>query len=225
MDRMRQASGGDITEEQAKQYGLRDFALQQLVDRALIDQEIAYLHLAIGDEVIRQSILADLRFKNEHGEFDPTLYQGVLAANHLTSTQFEAGLRLELAHGELIHAVGDGVKVPDILVDTLFRAHAETRTADMITLPASAAGTPATPSEAELNDFYTSRQNRFRAPERRTITIGLLRLDDFVAKITPSEAELKETYEQRLDELKTPAQVELQQILVPDEAKAKEIRS
>jgi peptidyl-prolyl cis-trans isomerase D len=59
-------------------------------------------------------------------------------------------------------------------------------------------------------------------PELRSVNAGLLLLDDIVAGITVPEDKLREEYQNRIAEFHTPEQRHLQQILLSDEAKAKE---
>src|SRR5580704_7268518 len=53
---MRQVLGSSIDMEQAKQLGLVNAALQQIVSGNLIDLEVNRLGLAVGDEAVRQAI-------------------------------------------------------------------------------------------------------------------------------------------------------------------------
>src|SRR5271167_3031418 len=54
---LRTALGGNVDMEQAKQLGLVDAALQQIVSGDLIDLEVSRLGLAIGDQAVRQAIV------------------------------------------------------------------------------------------------------------------------------------------------------------------------
>src|SRR5579862_9625864 len=84
---MRQALGSDIDMEQAKQLGLVNSALQQIVSGDLIDLEVNRLGLAIGDDAVRQTIINNPNFKGPSGTFDPNRYAQLLAANQLNQGQ------------------------------------------------------------------------------------------------------------------------------------------
>ena len=221
LDRLRGLFGGSIDADQAKQLGVVDQALQGLIQTKLVELEINRLGLAIGDQAVRDAIVANPAFHNQAGAFDRTIYNQVLSTNHLTDPQFEAMQRGDLLKTQLSSALADGMTPPKALVDTLYRARAERRVADILTLPPSAAGTVAKPTEAQIDEFYHAHQDRFQAPERRSFEVAMLRLDDLAAGIEVSDDELKQAYAQRRDEFNTPEQRQIQQMLLPDEATAK----
>lgn len=222
MDRLRRVLGGNIDLEQAKQMGIVDGALQRLISSDLVDLEINRMGLTVGDEAVRQAILGNPNFKNDQGVFDRDIYNRVLAANRMSGAQFEALLRHEIAKSYLTGALTNGITPPQTLVDTLYRARAEKRVADVATLPPSAAGEIPAPTEAELAAYYDQHKERFRTPELRSFTVATLRLDDVAATIKVPEDKLKTAYQNRLDEFHVPEQRQLEQMLLPDEAKAKQ---
>src|SRR5690348_10357233 len=62
--------GNAIDLQQAKQLGLIDQTLTQLVDRSLIDQEVARLQLDTSDDLIRNAITGNPSFRGSDGRFD-----------------------------------------------------------------------------------------------------------------------------------------------------------
>lgn len=213
--------GNNIDMEQAKQLGLVNAALQQIVSGNLIDLEGTRLGLAIGDEAVRRAIVDNPNFKGPSGTFDPSRYAQLLAANQLTQTQFEAQMRQNLGRTQLTGAILDGLTPPAALVDTLYRTRAERRTADVVTLTQAAVPPIAAPTDEQLAAFHESHQDAFRKPEQRGFSIGLLRLDDIAATIKISDDKLKEEYEARHNDFRTAEERNLQQLLLPDETKAK----
>jgi peptidyl-prolyl cis-trans isomerase D len=222
MQRLQSAFGGTIDAAQAKQLGVVDNALQRIVGGELVDLEIDRLHLAVGDEAVRQAILANPAFRNQQGVFDRSLYQAVLANSHLSEPQFEAQLREDMLRGELTSAITEGWTPPKELTDALYRTRFERRTADTVTLPPAAAGAIPAPTEDQLDAFYKSHQDDFRTPELRSFKLATLTLDDLAAGITVPEDKLKQEYEARKNELGTAEERQLQQMLLPDETKAKD---
>jgi peptidyl-prolyl cis-trans isomerase D len=221
LDRLSVRFGGAVTMEQAKQLGVVDDALRQLIDRSLGDQEARRLRLDVSDEVIRDEIVANPNFRRSDGRFDRNLFGQVLAANHLTEDQFVAMLRRDVPRADLFQAVMAGAAAPPELVDTLYRYRNEKRIADIVALPAAAAADPGQPSEADLEAFYKAHPDLFRAPEYRGFTVASLTPDDLAKGIEVPEAKLKKTYDQRRDEFELPERRQVQQILTASEDKAK----
>ena len=214
--------GSAIDPQQAKQLGLVDQTLGQLIDRSLIDQEAARLKLDISDDLIRNVITANPSFRGSDGRFDRSLFGSVLAANNLTEDQYVALLRHDIPRNDLLHAVTAGAAALQPVVDLLYRYRNEKRTADIVALPTTGAPDVGQPSEDELKAFYDKHPDLFRAPEYRGFTLVSLDPSDIVKDIEIPEAKLKEEYDQRQDELQIPERRNVEQILAPTEEKAKE---
>ncbi len=222
---LRNALGSNVDMEQAKQLGLVDATLQQIINAKLVDLEIDRLGLALGDSAVSQAILNNPNFKGPSGNFDRNVYTQLLAANQMTQTQFEASLRQNLVRNELSGAVLDGVTPPNALVDTLYRARAERRVADVVTLAPNAVPAPPAPTEDQLAAYHDAHQDAFRKPEQRGISLALLRLDDVASGIKISDDKLKQEYDARSDEFHAAEERNIQQLLLSDEAKAKEAKA
>jgi peptidyl-prolyl cis-trans isomerase D len=214
--------GSAIDLQQAKQLGLVDETLRQLIDRSLVDQEVTRLQLDVSDDLIRNVITANPSFKGADGRFDRALFNAVLAANRLTEEQYVALLRHDIPRNDLLHAVTAGSVAPQSIIDLLYRYQNEKRTAEIVALPFAGAGDVGQPNEDELKSFYDAHQELFRAPEYRGFTLASLSPSDFSKDIEIPEAKLKEEYDQRQDELQLPERREIEQILTSSEEKAKE---
>ncbi len=214
--------GSAIDLQQAKQLGLVDQTLAQLIDRSLIDQEAARLRLDISDDLIRNVITANPSFRGSDGRFDRGLFNAVLAANNLTEDQYVALLRHDIPRNDLLHAVTAGAAAPQPVVDLLYRYRNEKRTADIVALPTAGVPDVGQPSEDELKAYYEKHPDLFRAPEYRGFTLVSLDPSDVAKDIEIPEAKLKEEYDQRQDELQIPERRDVEQILAPLEEKAKE---
>jgi peptidyl-prolyl cis-trans isomerase D len=214
--------GSAIDLQQAKQLGLVDATLNQLIDRSLIDQEVARLQLDVSDDLIRSVITGNPSFKGSDGRFDHGLFNALLAANRLTEDQYVALLRHDIPRNDLLHAVTDGVVAPQSMIDPLYQHRNEKRVADIVSLPDAGAGDVGQPSETELRSFYEAHHDLFRAPEYRGFTLASLNPADLAKDIEIPESKLKEEYDQRQDELQIPERREVEQILAPSEEKSKE---
>ncbi|MFL5266580.1 MAG: SurA N-terminal domain-containing protein [Stellaceae bacterium] len=215
--------GGSIDMQQAKQLGLPDQTLTQLVERSLVDQEVARLKLDISDDLIRGVITGNPSFKGSDGHFNRALFEATLAANHLTEDQYVALLRRDIPRNDLLQAVTGGGVAPQSMVDLLYQYRNEKRTADIVSLPNASVTDVGQPSDAELQSFYDSHKDLFRTPEYRSFTLASLTPSDIAKDIEISEAKLKEEYDQRQDELQLPERRDVEQILAPSEEKAKEV--
>src|SRR5262252_2514822 len=214
--------GSSIDLEQAKRLGLVNETLDQLVDRSLLDQQVARLQLDVSDDLIRNVITGNPSFKGSDGKFDRGLFNALLAANHLTEDQYVALLRHDIPRNDLLHAVTAGAVAPQSMVDLLYQYRNEKRIADIVSLPDASVGDVGLPNEADLKAFYEAHQDLFRAPEYRSFMLASLSPSDVAKEIEVPEVKLKEEYDQRQGELQIPERRQIEQILAPSEEKAKD---
>ncbi|HEX3499799.1 MAG TPA: peptidyl-prolyl cis-trans isomerase [Stellaceae bacterium] len=225
MDRMNRMLGGNFTAEQAKQIGLVDTVLDRIIAADLLDLEERRLKLLVDDQVVRDAIMANPAFHNSTGAFDRNLFTNILASNQLTEDRYVGLLRHDIARGNLTSAIAGGAVAPIPLVETLFRTRNEKRVGDTVLVASAKVTGVAEASEAELQDFHAKHEDLFRAPEYRGFTALIMKPEDIAASIDVPESKLRDEYQSRLDEFQTPDRRQLEQILVPDEAKAKEVET
>jgi peptidyl-prolyl cis-trans isomerase D len=224
LERLSTQLGTQVDLHQAKQMGVVNQVLGQLVDNSLLDQQTRRMQLDISDSVVRDAITQDPMFRGANGMFDRNAFDALLAANHMTEPEYVARIRSDVPRQDLLLAVTAGAAAPPPLVDRLYRYRDEKRVADIVTLPDTGASGIGQPSEADLTKFYDAHQDMFRAPEYRGFVLASLTPSDLAQKIEIPEAKLKSAYEQRQDEFVLPERRDVQQILAPsaDQAKAAE---
>jgi len=221
LERLSARFGAAVDIQQAKKLGVIDNVLDELIDRSLLEQEAARLRLEVSDDVIRNATTNNPNFRTPDGHFDRSLFDAMLAQNHLTEDQFVTLMRHEIPRNDLLEAVTLGAAAPQSMVDQLLRYRNEKRIADIVALPVADAGDAGQPSEAELTAFYDGHPDLFRAPEYRGFTLASLNPADIAQGIEIPEAKLKAEFDERQDEFQLPEQREVQQILAPSEDKVK----
>lgn len=219
-DRLITMSRGKITVEQARQMGVLDNSIQQIVSRTLLDQEATRLKLSVDEDTLRSAIAADPTFQNERKQFDKLRYSTVLERSGLSEKAFLAEERSAILRSNLLRAVEGGVVAPAAAVEPLFRYAYEQRVAETITFPSNKMPEPAKPDDALLQTFYNGHISEFTAPELRGVTAVVLRPGDLTI-IPPSDADVEKAYQARLSEYVQPEKRALQLVTLPDEAKAK----
>ncbi len=225
IDQLRQVLPNGLDADQAKQLGILNTAVERIIGGTLLDLEAQRLNLLIGNDAVRQAIMNDPTFKGQQGSFDHDRYIQLLAANQLSETAYKSSVRTQMLRNQLTDAITDGMSPPTTMVDTLYRARAEKRVADIVTLTPSAVPAPPNPTDEQVAAYYQAHKDDFRTPEERAITVATLTLDDVASTIAVSPDKLKSEYASRQNEFQTPEQRDIKQMLLPDEATAKNAKA
>jgi peptidyl-prolyl cis-trans isomerase D len=222
LERLRGQFGTAIDPRQVKQLGILDSVLGQLIDRSLLDQEAERIGLEVSDDAVRSAIYDNPAFRGPDGKFDRQLFAQALMINRLSEDELVARLRHDIPRSDLLQSLTAGIGAAQPVVDILYRYRNEKRLADIVAFPVAAVTDIGQPSEADLSKFYDSHPDLFRAPEYRGFTLASLSPADLEPTGELADDTLRKEYDQRKDEFETPERREIQQILAPSEAKAKE---
>lgn len=219
VNRLQPLFGGRLESEQARQLGLADQVLANLVARALFDVHAADIGLAVSDEQIAQHIRDDSAFRSEQGQFDRLRFDLVLRQNGLTEAGYVERLRRDIAREQLTGAAA-AVTAPRTMAEIIRGYRAERRVAETLLIADAAASDPGPPDEATLAAFHEENAGRYQAPEYRALTVVRISPADIADEIKVSEDELNEEFLIRRDEFDVPERRRIEQIVLADEAAA-----
>lgn len=213
--------GGKLTLEQARQFGLLQRTVEQIISRTLLDQAAHRLGLGADEDTLRRVIASTPAFQNELHVFDKAIYQRALIRAGFTERQFVALERADIAREQLLQMVTDGLKAPAAAADPLFRFRQEQRVAETVTFPADKMPAPAQPDDATLQKYHQDHSAQFMSPEMRGLTALVVRTADVAGDIKIPESDVEKAYQIRQDEFQTPETRNVQQVLFDDQAKAR----
>ena len=223
IERFQPIFGGALDSQQAKQLGLVDQALERLIDRAVFNKAANDLGLAVGDQMVLRHIQNEPAFRNALGQFERSHLQQVLMANNLTEERYVALLRRDLATRQLAGVVGIDAPVPTVLTESLHRFREESRIADTVVVPANTATTPAPPDEATLAEYYKANNDRFMAPEYRSVSYVAIDPTALAEEIEVSDERLRSEYAARVNDFILRERRDVDQLVLRDEGDAKRI--
>lgn len=211
-----------IDNERARQLGLPDTTLQTMVQRALIDQEVARLGLAIGNDALVREIRNNPAFRNSFGQFDRFVFEQVLAQNGWGERAYVELLRRDTLRDHLLGAIEPaGLPAPSVLTDRVLAYREERRIAEVLTIAPQMLGQIAEPDQATLEQFHKDNAARFTVPELRRLSYVLVTPDALSSQVSVTDQEVQEEYEARRAEFEQPERRQVEQIVYPAEAEAK----
>ncbi|MBR9836951.1 MAG: peptidylprolyl isomerase [Rhodobacteraceae bacterium] len=214
-------TGQPVTLEQARQFGLTDQVLAQVVTNAALDEETRKLGISVGDERVAEELRNVQAFQGPDGKFDRSAYAYALQNAGLKEAEFEDSLRQESARSILQAAVLSGTTLPDTYVNTLLGWVGETRDFTWATLDRDAltTGLPV-PTDEELQAWYDENIDQFTLPETKVITYAWLTPDMIVDTVEVDEQALRDAYEERHAEFNMPERRLVERLVFSSEDEA-----
>lgn len=196
--------GRGLTPDQARQFGIDQRVLGQLLSEAALDERGRQLGLGIDDEAIRNRILATPSFRGPTGQFDRNAFAELLRQNGFTEASYIEHERRLAVRQQIAGAVSDRIATPQTLVAAMTRYQNETRGAQYIVVGAAQVGDIPSPEASVLQTYFDTNRANFRAPEYRKLIILTLSPEEQVGfqqvpqeQIDGEVARLRETTERR----------------------------
>lgn len=199
---------------------MRQQALSQLVDQALLDQYISELHLGISDEQVKQAIFNQKAFQT-NGKFDNAKYNGLITSMGFSADQYAEALRKQLLNQQLINAIANTdfmLKDEATKLTDLVSQQREIRQA-VINVDALAA--KQTVNDDEIAQYYQQHQNSFMAPEQ--FRVSYIKMDAAAMQQPVSEADIQSWYDQHKADYSQPQRSRYSIIQTKTEAEARSV--
>lgn len=214
-------TGQPVQVSQAVALGLDRQVLQSLIAQAALDNEADRVGLSVGDETVASEVTRAPAFQGAGGSFDRETYRFALDRANMSEAEFEADLRADLTRQLLTGAIAGGFVAPSSVTDTFYAYIAERRGFSLLRLTEADLAAPVgTPSDAELQGFYTENIAQFTAPEAKRITYAALLPDAIAADQPVDEASLRALYEDRIADFVQPEKRLVERLVFPSQAEA-----
>ena len=213
----------DLTEEQARQMGLLDRALDQEIVRRLVDLDLARRGIEVGPDEVLKLLAEEPQFRKDDGTFNKALFQQILERQRMSEKAFIAEGQQDIARQMLLSFLEGGAFPSQMQADSLYKARAQKRVLEIVSIDASKMGNLPVADEATLRDYYDKNQPLFAVPEYRAVTIATLEPDSMGKEASITDEQVKKAYDERTDQFMQPERRDLLQVVVQDEAKAKKI--
>ena len=172
---------------------IRQQALSQLVDQALLDQYIKDLHISISDDQVEKAIFAQQAFQT-NGQFDNAKYNALLANAGLSADRYAEGLRKQLATQQLINAVANTDFMLKGETSKLVELVSQKRDIRQATIDVNALAAKQTVTDDEIAQHYQQHKNDFMAPEQ--FRVSYIKMDAASLQENVSEADIQSWYDQ-----------------------------
>ncbi len=217
--------GDSFDAAQFEQPEMKRRVLDQLINEQLLRQANESLGMKVPDLALRERIASTPQFQ-VNGQFDPTTYRAILAAQNMTPGMFEASQRAALEPGLVPRAIIDSAVVTEADMDRYLGLLYQRRDLRWFPVPRPALADSAV-TDAQLEAYYKDHQADFMNPEQVSLKYIEVNGTDLKIDAQPSDDELKKRYDEQKQRFVQPEQRLVSHILVnvpknatPDQQKA-----
>ena len=194
-------------------------AANQLIGQTAMEQLGAKAGIAASDRSVG-ALIAGIPAFQQAGKFDETTYRQVLSNQRLSDRELHDGIRGDLVRKQLLTPVTAALGMPAEMARPYAQMLVDVHRGAVALVPLAAT---APPTEAEIGKFYAVNKTRFTVPERRAYRYAFIDSAAIIAAAKVSDAEIAAAFAKDPAKYGAAATRKLQQVVVPDEAKAKAI--
>jgi peptidyl-prolyl cis-trans isomerase D len=194
-------------------------AIDQLIDQLSVEQLATKTGLGVSDRSIG-ALIAGIPAFQSGGKFDEATYRRVIAEQRLSDRELRDGIRGDLLRKQFITPVTGALGVPADMAKPYAQLLVDIHRGGVALVPI---GAPTAPTEAEVLKYYNANKLQFTVPERRAFRHARIDRAAIAAGVKVSDAEIAAAFAKDPAKYGGAATRKLQQVVVPDEAKARAI--
>jgi len=218
-------TGQPMTPDEARKVGLGPQALQFVISRTAMDNEVHDLGLTTSDDAVTARIRSIPNFNGPLGTFDHSTFLQAIQPLGYSEDGFIARIRGDTARDQLVAATKNGFGTPPGYVRALFDFLNEVRGAEYVIVPDSALGATPAPSDAQLATFEKAHFETFSTPEYRNVSYGEIGPEDVMSQVHVTDQQLQEQFELKRSDYQVPEKRDIERIPFPDQASAQAARA
>lgn len=213
-----------FTPEMERRMGLRQQALEMVIEQTLLVQEAKRRGVKITEAELVESIASVPAFQ-ENGAFSRDRYLEVLRYQRMTPDAFEKSQRQQLLIDKTMGLIQGDTNISPEDVEEEFRRRNEEVELDYVALTPGLLEDQVKISEEEIASWFEKNHEQFRIPEKIALRYIEFQPARYREDVTFTEEELERYYRRHLTEFEIPEQVEASHILikVPEGAEEAEV--
>lgn len=220
---LQKQAGGQLSPEILKQLGVTESTLDGIIERRLLSTYAESLGMSVPDDLLERALKQNPELVDASGNIDPRRLDAMIREFGLTQAEFAAVTRRDVLGAQIIRAVTAGAFAPKSLTETLYAYRNEQRVAETLLVLDSSISDVPMPDDAALVEFHKQNEARYQAPAYRAITVVRLSPADYAKQIAISDEAARAEYDARRHEFDVPEKRLIVQVVLPDEAAAKDL--
>ncbi|HWC97051.1 MAG TPA: peptidyl-prolyl cis-trans isomerase [Candidatus Sulfopaludibacter sp.] len=199
--------------------------IPQMVQEAITDRALAYEAAQMGFQVSDADVASVIRQTIPNlfpdGKFvGRETYAAMLAQQDMSIEEFESDLKRQVLVNRLREVAVEGTVVTPQEIEAEYKKKNEKIKIQYAKLVTDKFKAEATPSMAEIQQFYQANAARYTMPEKKNLAILLADQTKMAATLTPSDTELQAIYNANKQQFQMPERVQVVHVLVNNQGKS-----
>lgn len=211
----RQMFGEQWNEEMASQFNLRKQAVDQLIDRRVLQLEAERIGLRASDAEVSRAFLEYPPFQDENGNFiGRERVSELLRLNRLREDEFVEQLREDLTLQKLQSVLADTIYVSDSELEEVYRSENEKAKIRYFQLPAANFAGQVSATNEQAKAYFDANAADYEVPEKRAVDYVLVDAVAMRREIEIPEDEMRQYWDDNAEEFEREEQVRARHILL-----------
>jgi peptidyl-prolyl cis-trans isomerase D len=206
--------GQQLSPELLKGLNIKQQALEQLINTAIIRQGIQEIGFRVSEGELRDAILQYPAFQR-NGQFDRNLYARFLGSMGLDEEKFQKLIHTNLINQRMVALIGDtGVVITEAEAQGLYFLENEQINLSFVKISPQAFTGRITVTQDDLQGYYAEHGEEFRTPAQ--VTVRYLRFfpNAYIQEAEVSPQEVQEYYDMNIEQYQRPQRVRVRHILI-----------
>jgi len=212
--------GERLTRDQARQFGIEQAVLGQMVAGAVLDEQSRVMNLGLSKDRLATLVADDPTFQGVNGQFSRDTFRQVLRQIGMSEDDYIRNRQDVAIRQQIVEAVSDGIDVPQVMLEAFAKHTGEKRDVQYFIVGEGAIEPVSAPADDVLQAYFEANKAAYRAPEYREINFVRLTPDAILDEASVPEDEVRADYEARLDRYSTPETRGIEQLVFSDQAAA-----
>lgn len=206
--------GKQLPPDLLKGLNIKQQALDQLINAAIMQQGIHRIGLRVSEEELREAILHYPAFQRG-GQFDINLYERLLRSIGVGDEQFQTMMQEDLMGQRLAALIGDtGVVLTEEEVKGLYFLQNEQINVSFVKITPQALIRRVRPTQSDVERYYAEHGEEFRTPSQVKVLYLRFSPDAYRKEMTVSPQDLQEYYDMHTEQYHRPERVRVSHILI-----------
>lgn len=215
-------SGGEFSPAMARQLGIPEQVVAELVRSRVLVLEAERLGLQVTNAEVGTSIAASPTFQQNGVFIGRDAYLNMLRAARLNPRDFEESIRSDLLAEKLRLLITESPYVSDLELREEYRRRNENASLDLWFLTTDSRRGEVEVSEAEAREHFDQQPGAFEVPEQRRIRYLTLSEQTLAEEVSIRQREIQRYYNRNLFQYQLGEQAEASHILLQAESESEE---